>query len=275
MFGMEAMIVLLNISSGIVNFPYLQTVPDFQQVIQMLINLGWFIAAHGMKLLLQPTMAFNKFPLLSFWASNAPAAQEASYMSSLGFDVRWSENPIDQVASSTRFFHVSQLDPSLLSLDPLSKALNTLDISLSSSLSGSDTSAPGSGGGGEDLGNDDIGDEGRSSIGLGGGSTGYSGPGAGTGEGAGVRCGFWDDDDVIGSCLGTGLVVANPVFAVIRILISILNVVFVENVFAISASCSWLGWTVVCFARRVKALSGAHNLLEYNDNILCSNGSKR
>ncbi|KAJ3849391.1 hypothetical protein EV368DRAFT_85599 [Lentinula lateritia] len=126
-------------------------------------------------------MAFNKFPSLYFLASNAP-------VSSLGFDVRWSENPIDWVASSTRFFHVSQLDPLLLSMNTLSKALNTLDILLSlSSLSGSDTSAPGSGssgsgGDGEDLGNDDIGDESRSSIGLGGGSTGYPGSGAGTGQ---------------------------------------------------------------------------------------------
>ncbi|KAJ3805310.1 hypothetical protein F5876DRAFT_81908 [Lentinula aff. lateritia] len=148
-------------------------------------------------------MLFNKFPSLSFSASDAP-------VSSLGLDVRWSENPIDQVASSTQFFHISQLDPSLLSMNTLSKALNTLDISSSSSsFSGSDTSALGSGSsgsgeGGEDLGDDDIGDEGHSSIGLGGGSTGYSGSGAGTDEGAGVRCGFWDDNDVISSCLGTG-----------------------------------------------------------------------
>ncbi|KAJ3859595.1 hypothetical protein EV359DRAFT_86225 [Lentinula novae-zelandiae] len=60
----------------------------------------------------------------------------------------------------------------------------------------------GSGGGGEDLGNDDIGDEGQSSTGLGGGSTGYSGSGAGAGSG--VPCGFWDDDDAISSCLGAG-----------------------------------------------------------------------
>ncbi|KAJ3884734.1 hypothetical protein GG344DRAFT_83582 [Lentinula edodes] len=138
-------------------------------------------------------MAFNKFPLSSFLASHAS--------SSFGLDVRCSENPIDRVASFTRFFYVSQLDPSLLSVDTLSKALNTFDILFSSSsLSGSDTSAPrsgssGSGGGGEDLGSDDIGDEGQSSAGLGGGSTGYSGSGADTASG--VPCGFWDDDDAI------------------------------------------------------------------------------
>ncbi|KAJ3884907.1 hypothetical protein GG344DRAFT_83364 [Lentinula edodes] len=143
-------------------------------------------------------MACNKFPLLSFLASHAS-------VSSFGLDV----------ASSTRFFHVSQLDPSPLNMDTLSKALNALDIlSLLSSLSRSDTSAPGSGsstpgsgssgsgGGGEDLGSDDIGDKGQSSTGLGGGSTGYSGSGAGASSG--VPCGFWNNDDAIGSCLRTG-----------------------------------------------------------------------
>ncbi|KAJ3859596.1 hypothetical protein EV359DRAFT_86226 [Lentinula novae-zelandiae] len=91
-------------------------------------------------------MAFNKFPSSSFLVSHAS-------VSSFRLD----------------------LDPSLLSVDTLSKALNTLDILLLLlSLSGSDTSAPGSGssgsgGGGEDLGHDDISDEGWSSTGLGGG----------------------------------------------------------------------------------------------------------
>ncbi|KAJ3897716.1 hypothetical protein F5879DRAFT_1026834 [Lentinula edodes] len=187
-------------------------------------------------------MAFNKFPSSSFLASHAS-------VSSFGLDV-----------SSTRFFHVSQLDPSLLSVDTLSKALNTLDIlSSSSSLSGSDTSAPGSGssgsgGGGEDLGSEDIGDEGRSSTGLGGGgNTGYSGSGAGAASG--VPSGFWDDDDA--TCSGGAprpsirLIFANSVFVAVGIVVPILDVVFVKNMLPMSTSCSWLGWTIIGFARRV------------------------
>ncbi|KAJ3864080.1 hypothetical protein EV359DRAFT_64291 [Lentinula novae-zelandiae] len=148
---------------------------------------------------------------------------------------------------------MSQLDPSLLSMDTLSKALNTLDIlSSSSSLSGSDTSAPGSGssgsgGGGEDLGSDDIGDEGRSSTGLGGGHIGYSGSGAGAASG--VPCGFWDDDDAIGSCLGAGG--------------------------AFRPSCSWLGWAVIGFVRRVRAepITSKHSERERKYNMMYPTGS--
>ncbi|KAJ3912600.1 hypothetical protein F5877DRAFT_84635 [Lentinula edodes] len=157
-------------------------------------------------------------------------------------------------------------------MDTLSKALNALDIlSLLSSLSRSDTSAPGSGsstpgsgssgsgGGGEDLGSDDIGDKGQSSTRLGGGSTGYSGSGAGASSG--VPCGFWNNDDStkagdMTSCyfvvsVRTRLIFANSVSAVIRILILILDVIFVENMLAMSTSCSWLGGMVIGFARRV------------------------
>ncbi|KAJ3858358.1 hypothetical protein EV359DRAFT_87855 [Lentinula novae-zelandiae] len=131
-------------------------------------------------------------------------------------------------------------------------------------LTGSDTSAPGSGssgsgGGGEDLGNDDISDEGWSITGLGGGSTGYSGSGAGAGSG--VPCGFWDDDDSaktgdMTSCyfvvsIWTRLIFANSVFVVFEIEILIFDVVFVENMLAMSTSCSWLGWAGIGFARRV------------------------